>query len=147
MIHVTCRLTAKNRDQLRNPTLGNRVWATFLTYNNPWRQILHLKLFMSQWNTCCGIRSISCWIVHMTNAGVLTYVVFFTRCLHFTAGCTTGWVNYANEPSQAALERSSQDAQDVMRLTRSKAAVWTVDDVARSIERSGYCYYAATCQT
>ena len=30
MTHVTCRLTAKNRDQLRNPTLGNRVWATFL---------------------------------------------------------------------------------------------------------------------
>jgi len=32
MIHVTCRLTAKNRDQLRNPTLGNRVWATFTFY-------------------------------------------------------------------------------------------------------------------
>ena len=31
MIHVTCRLTAKNRDQLRNPTLSNRVWATFFT--------------------------------------------------------------------------------------------------------------------
>jgi len=29
MIHVTSRLTAKNRDQLRNPMLGNRVWATF----------------------------------------------------------------------------------------------------------------------
>ena len=29
MIHVTCRLTAKNRDQLRNPTLGNRARATF----------------------------------------------------------------------------------------------------------------------
>ena len=29
MTHVTCRLTAKNRDQLRNTTLGNRVWATF----------------------------------------------------------------------------------------------------------------------
>ena len=29
MTHVTCRLTAKNRDQLRNPTLGNRVWATY----------------------------------------------------------------------------------------------------------------------
>jgi len=27
MTHVTCRLTAKNRDQLRNPTLGNRVRA------------------------------------------------------------------------------------------------------------------------
>jgi len=29
MIYVTCRLTAKNRDRLRNPSLGNRVWATF----------------------------------------------------------------------------------------------------------------------
>ena len=28
MTHVTSRLTAKNRDQLRNPTLSNRVWAT-----------------------------------------------------------------------------------------------------------------------
>jgi len=34
MTHVTCRLTAKNRDQLRNPTLGNRVWATFI-YGSP----------------------------------------------------------------------------------------------------------------
>jgi len=32
MTHVTCRLTAKNRDQLRNPTLGNRVWATFTVF-------------------------------------------------------------------------------------------------------------------
>jgi len=30
MTHITCRLTAKNQDQLRNRTLGNRVWATFL---------------------------------------------------------------------------------------------------------------------
>jgi len=29
MTHVTCRLTAKNQDQLWNSTLGNRVWATF----------------------------------------------------------------------------------------------------------------------
>jgi len=29
MTHVTCRLTLKNRDQLRNPTLGDRVWASF----------------------------------------------------------------------------------------------------------------------
>jgi len=50
------------------------------------------------------------------------------------AGYTTGWVNYANEPSQAALERSSQDAYDVIRLMRSKAAVLTVDDVARLVE-------------
>jgi len=60
--------------------------------------------------------------------------VCVTRCLRFTAGCTTGWVNYANESSRAALGRSSQDAYDVIRLTPSKAAVWTVDDVARLIE-------------
>jgi len=30
MTHVTCRLTVTNRDQLRNPTFGNRVWVTFL---------------------------------------------------------------------------------------------------------------------
>ena len=59
---------------------------------------------------------------------------FLTRCLDFTTGCTTRWVKYANEPSQAALERSSQDAFDVIRLTRGKAAVWTVDDMARLIE-------------
>ena len=29
MTHVTCRLATKNRDQLRNPTLGNRVRAIF----------------------------------------------------------------------------------------------------------------------
>jgi len=29
MTHLTCRLIAKNRDQLRNPTLGNRVQASF----------------------------------------------------------------------------------------------------------------------
>jgi len=44
---------------------------------------------------------------------------------------TAGWVNYANDRSQAVLERSSQDAYNVIRLTRSKAAVWTV---ARLIE-------------
>jgi len=41
---------------------------------------------------------------------------------------------YASKPSQAALERSSQDDYDVIRLARSKAAVWTVDDVARLIK-------------
>jgi len=29
MTHVICRLTAKSYDYLRNPTLGNRVWAAF----------------------------------------------------------------------------------------------------------------------
>jgi len=43
MTYVTCRLTAKNRDQLRNSTLGNRVWATFtflLGWMNYWKKNL-----------------------------------------------------------------------------------------------------------
>ena len=28
MTHITCRLTANNQDQLRNPMLGNRLWST-----------------------------------------------------------------------------------------------------------------------
>ena len=32
MTHITCRLTAKNRDQLRNPMHGNLVWATFTLF-------------------------------------------------------------------------------------------------------------------
>ena len=35
MTHITCGLTAKNPDQLRNPTLGNRVWATFTLFTRP----------------------------------------------------------------------------------------------------------------
>jgi len=32
MTHVTCRLTAKSRDQLWNPTLGNPVWQYGLAF-------------------------------------------------------------------------------------------------------------------
>ena len=32
MTHATCRLTAKNRDQLRNPALGSRVSAASTFY-------------------------------------------------------------------------------------------------------------------
>ena len=32
MTHVTCRLTARNRDQLRNPTLGNQL-VTFMNHS------------------------------------------------------------------------------------------------------------------
>jgi len=35
MTHVTCRLTAKNLDQLWNSTLGDRVWASFTLFI-PW---------------------------------------------------------------------------------------------------------------
>jgi len=57
-----------------------------------------------------------------------------------TASCTIGWVNYVvNEPSQAAV---CQDHYDVIRLTHSKEAVWTVDDVARlmDLKKNSYLF-------
>jgi len=52
MTHVTCRLTAKNRDELRNHTLGNRVCAkfTFFRWIAGWaivRLCLAFSLFCS----------------------------------------------------------------------------------------------------
>ena len=46
MTHVTCRLTAKNLDQLRNPTLGNQVLATCAFLHVQFSHILCI-LFMA----------------------------------------------------------------------------------------------------
>ena len=50
MTDVTCRLTAKDRDQLRNPTLGNRVQASFdLSY-----KIILARLFCAPYPAAPG---------------------------------------------------------------------------------------------
>ena len=41
------------------------------------------------------------------------YNQLYTASFMNTAGCTTSWMNCANESSQAALERASQDIYDV----------------------------------
>ena len=46
MTHVTYKLTAKNRDQLRNPTLGNRAWATFTFFT---LSVLNLTLMYREY--------------------------------------------------------------------------------------------------
>jgi len=47
MTYVTCSLTDKHRDQLRNPMPGNGVWATF-TFNN--NKLMHLYSPVKQQN-------------------------------------------------------------------------------------------------
>jgi len=70
MTYVTCRLTAKNRDQLRNPTLGNRVWASFLlpsiiviyinsNSNNKWADISPHRISTKDADYCYT-RSVVC---------------------------------------------------------------------------------------
>jgi len=45
MTHVTCRLTAKNRDELRNPELCSRVWATFTFFTTKYHSETRELLF------------------------------------------------------------------------------------------------------
>jgi len=52
MTHVTCRLTAKIWDQLCNPTLGNRVWATFL-----WPVVKRSELFCSHYSATLQLKN------------------------------------------------------------------------------------------
>ena len=69
MIYVTCRLTAKNRDQLRNPTLGNRVWATFtflLEYCAPW----HYALTKAQPESLEAVQKRAIHITHNLTRGM-----------------------------------------------------------------------------
>jgi len=53
---VTCRLTAKNRDQLPNPTLGNRVWATFtFVYGGmPHGIVVSIVQHINEGTLCCA---------------------------------------------------------------------------------------------
>ena len=91
MIHITCRLTAKNRDQLRNLTLGNQVWATFTLFTTalagkvmissvlsvrppvytlaekpPWLRTLIFRI--------CMVTTIACW-EHESQSAVMNSTV------------------------------------------------------------------------
>jgi len=72
MTHVTCSLSAKNRDQVRNPTLGNRVWATFFIATQMivlgnFRSIVSRKVETTA-RSCCGwnLNHFSCLTEHET---------------------------------------------------------------------------------
>ena len=49
-------------------------------------------------------------------------------------GCTTGWMNNANEPSQAALERASQDVCDIVPSQQDSRRCGTFDQMQYSLE-------------
>jgi len=56
MTHVTCRLTAKIRDQLRNHTLGNRVWATFRLQRTSQHAATRTRLASVCLSVCLSVR-------------------------------------------------------------------------------------------
>jgi len=68
----------------------------------------------------CRLTAVAHQRVHCHWLTTLHCVLAVTRRLHCTDGCTTGWVNYGNETSKA-LDRSSRDSYNVIRLTRCGA--------------------------
>ena len=54
----------------------------------------------------CRFHATVCQSIVLYDTFVDIALMLVTLCLHSTAGCTTGWVNYANEPSQASIERN-----------------------------------------
>ena len=68
MIDVTCRLTAKNQDQLRNPTLGNRVWTNVYLYLRHlvfaaiwWVKLLEMFVTLMSLKYASPVGWWSCW--------------------------------------------------------------------------------------
>jgi len=63
MTHVTCRLTAKNRDQFRNLTLGNRAWATFTVFKVPPLSVTPVEFPEDLWRQKTRVPGLSCGVV------------------------------------------------------------------------------------
>ena len=83
MTHITCRLTAKKRDQLRKLALGNPVWATF-TYlvTNLKRSIINRSLYFPFRLLSSGLlRSLSLLQSPVVVYGLLRSHVVSCRCL------------------------------------------------------------------
>ena len=119
MTHVTCRLTAKNRDQLRNPTLGRRVRAiftfTFLAYHTQsmcqWATVLFSRPSNRQplsygdyLKAKRGIRTALYCVVSDSSAQWYTYMCAHLPSLVRPLVCT--WINHWS-PWRLAISRLS----------------------------------------
>jgi len=78
-----CMLTAKNRDQLRNPTLGNRVCAafTFTFYSARLAQIKYMHVCTQLYDKAALIGAVRPGTIHESYAQVrlLTYFLTYSR--------------------------------------------------------------------
>ena len=111
MTRVTCRLTANNQDQLRNPTLGNRVWDTFYSMDIPvFFCCCVLDVYVAA--SCCTDRN-SCHTVNTCNI-----IVF---CVWFMWTQKTYSVYFAKIFTQNTQLSFSLHPADAVKLTQSTA--------------------------
>ena len=131
MTHITRRLTAKNRDQLRNPTLCNRVLATFFTL--PLYGVEHTRVSRPKWLNCsrpsCEVALVRVLreltfhstIYDTTRYAVLTYAQKLFNLRHGTKTINGGTVSATVGPISLALTKfcHCHDKSDRPRLASS----------------------------
>jgi len=113
MTYVTCRLTANNRDQLRNPTLDNRVWATFylllaclqlcISLHTYIHAGSHIKV-LPEWHGPIGCR----WSVSMTLSQTPAYAAWPQICGYCIVSCVCLCPSFCQLPGDSCLVTSVQ---------------------------------------
>jgi len=111
MTHVTCMLTAKNPDQLRNPTLGNRAFTfTFLRGRH---RFLALVLVVG---------------VMLLQLSVSAYNSTAVPC----ACCGTGWTCPASASEPAICYCSAEKEVQHCRALAAMTAAWVAGSLNRA---------------
>ena len=118
MTHVTCSMTAKNRDHLRNPTLDNGVWATFTLFST---RCIPAPV-------CAGVRSVGRCCAKVTWPTVSTSS-FRGRCLSTSTRTITrysrrsGSSRCAREPCSGSVGRFVRERNGNRHLKHALLAV------------------------
>jgi len=125
MTHVTCRLTAKNRDRLRNPTLGNRVRATFLVSS----------YWVSQWRALAPTRTLT-----LLTPLDLNNSVSCSAGLPFYPSCRSslrGGVDVICQGASCVVVSRRQSARE----SRCPASQHVIRDRPAAVRRAGMLHY------
>ena len=102
MTHFTCRLTAKNRNQLRSPTLGNRVWATFTFFKQDLCTSSGVIIMCKQrGNESVPIQLAQCWFPGLA----ISTLKYKYICSHKIYGN-----NFIKQHSETVMVRNYQNA-------------------------------------
>ena len=118
MTHVTCRLTTKNRDQLRNHTFGNRVLATF-TFFYFW------LLTLSQKKTICNPLAHPTWKCTTLTCQVPNFFLSYwsTEVLaYFVLAFSSTWVFSAPSHGRA---RRYKDGTSAVGTSSLVSCLWS----------------------
>jgi len=158
MTHVTCRLTTKNRDQLRNPTFGNRVLATFTSFTSDYLRYLRKKtickpLAHPTWKCStltCEVPKFFLWLkvcivlafsVLAFSIPADSYLLFAVGLLAFSSTCVFSAPSYA---TGKGWHRESRLLQSHSSMCRDLSGNSEVDDFHINWKLASWMRYTAS---